>query len=74
MRHFLSKEERLKSRAEGKEEGRAEGEADGILKGIARSVWNLMQCMNIPQGEALRLLRVSEKDIPAVIEHLKLLS
>ena len=74
MRHFLSKEERMKMRAEGKEEGRAEGEADGILKGIARSVWNLMQCMNIPQSEALRLLRVSEKDIPAVIEHLKLLS
>ena len=66
MRHFLSKEERLKSRAE--------GEADGILKGIARSVWNLMQCMNIPQSEALRLLRVSENDIPKVLEQLKLLS
>lgn len=70
MRHFLSKEERMKTRAEGK----AEGKEEGILEGIARSVRNLMQCLNISQGEALRLLSVSEKDIPAVIEHLKLLS
>jgi hypothetical protein len=66
MRHFLSKEERMKERSE--------GEADGILKGIARSVLNLMQCMNISQSEAINLLRVPEEDIPAVLEQLRLLS
>lgn len=66
MRHFLSNEERIKSRAE--------GEAEGILIGIAISVSNLMLTMNISQDDAINLLRVPEEDIPAVLEQLRSLS
>ena len=66
MRHFLSNEERIKSRVE--------GEAEGILIGIAISVSNLMLTINISQDDAINLLRVPEEDIPAVLEQLRSLS
>ena len=66
MRHFLSKEERMKMRAEGK--------AEGEFKERVRNIKQLMHSLNISEQEAFKLLHISEKDIPAVIEHLKLLS
>ncbi len=62
MRHFLSKEERMKSRAEGE------------FKERVRNIQELMRSLNVSEWEAFKLLRISEKDIPAVIEQLKLLS
>ena len=62
MRHFLSKEERMKMRAEGE------------FKERVRNIKQLMYSLNISEQEAFKLLHISEKDIPAVIEHLKLLS
>ena len=62
MRHFLSKEERMKMRAEGE------------FKERVRNIKQLMYSLNISEQEAFKLLHISEKDIPEVIEHLKLLS
>lgn len=62
MRHFLSNEERMKMRAEGE------------FKERVRNIKQLMYSLNISEQEAFKLLHISEKDIPEVIEHLKLLS
>jgi hypothetical protein len=66
MRHFLSKEERMKMRAEGK--------AEGEFKERVRNIKQLMHSLNISEQEAFKLLHISEKDIPEVIEHLRLSS